>query len=225
MQKQPNYVHHCTTKTFILVPFCLPATLFVAYFLPHTAAMAQCCPENPAFYLRFFSKGKTRLNSCHKKDLNSINTVFHVEKQCYQFIICYTSWWFQPIWKILIKFSQPSPIFGVIFETNLSCHHLVYVHQLLVPPNRGAIDHSGPEKAHVSWLHKKLLPAFSNYLLQNISSFEAILHMNGVDHWNALLGALLHITWLVHDPFVVVPSRVVSGVWILLDFLYSPGSV
>ena len=146
MQKQPKkYVYHCTTKTFILVPFCLPGTLFVAYFLPHIAAMAQCCPENPAFYLRFFPKGKQGSTPATKKIKNSINTVFPCWKKGWlrsvpRFIICYTSWWLnQPIGKIFVKFSQPSPIFGVIFETYLSCHHLVYIHQILGCPSSSEV--------------------------------------------------------------------------------------
>ena len=36
-----------------------------------------------------------------------------------------TSWWFQPIWKILLKLDHETPIFGVkIPKKCLSCHHL-----------------------------------------------------------------------------------------------------
>lgn len=88
--------------------------------------------------------------------------------------------------------------------------------------NQVAIDNTSTKKAHVRWLHKKLIPALCHDLLQDFPSLEAILHMDGVNHRNACLGALLHVARLVHDPFIVIPHRVVSSVRVLLNLLYPP---
>ena len=32
------------------------------------------------------------------------------------------SWWFQPLWKILVKMGSPSPIFGVKMKNNWNRH-------------------------------------------------------------------------------------------------------
>mmetsp|Transcript_76566 Transcript_76566/g.169207 ORF Transcript_76566/g.169207 Transcript_76566/m.169207 type:complete len:422 (+) Transcript_76566:173-1438(+) len=85
------------------------------------------------------------------------------------------------------------------------------------------IDNTSTKKAHVRWLHKKLIPALCHDLLQDFPSLEAILHMDGVNHRNACLGALLHVARLVHDPFIVIPHGVVSSVRVLLNLLYPPG--
>ena len=34
-----------------------------------------------------------------------------------------SSWWFQPLWKILVKMGSSSPIFGLNIKKYLSCHH------------------------------------------------------------------------------------------------------
>ena len=35
-----------------------------------------------------------------------------------------TSWWFQPLWNILVKTGSSTPIFGVNIKKYLSCHNL-----------------------------------------------------------------------------------------------------
>mmetsp|Transcript_41916 Transcript_41916/g.115577 ORF Transcript_41916/g.115577 Transcript_41916/m.115577 type:complete len:355 (-) Transcript_41916:55-1119(-) len=82
--------------------------------------------------------------------------------------------------------------------------------------HRLPIDCPLAEEGEVADLHKELVPPLLLHVLHALFRIEAVLVVDRWDQRDACLLALLHVPGLVHDPIVVVPTRIKTAVGVLM---------
>ena len=83
----------------------------------------------------------------------------HPENHTNHWVFTYTSWWFQPIWKICSSIGIISPRIGVKIKKYLSCYHLASRNHQFSASSRyfsGGVLKISPHFTILKWTHQPI---------------------------------------------------------------------